>query len=185
MWTNHLRISRPRAARLIILLAVMAVSAQRMWAVSIEYQVTNLGQNLFRYDYLVSGIQFQANQELDIRFDPDLYGPVKNGVAGAGFDLLLLQPNNPPGTSGDFSALALVDGPALSPFRVDVMFLGSGTPGGQPFFINQYDSGGSLVKAIGSGDTTAGGDAPEPAAWTLGAAGFILFGALRAVRRTA
>ena len=153
---------------------------------SIDYQVTALGGNAFSYSYFLSGFAPRANQEVDIRFDPALYGALSNGAAGGGFSLLLLQPGNPMGTFGDYSALALADNPSLvGPFRVDFIFKGAGTPGGQPFFINQCDGGGRLIFAAASGSTSPAGapDVPEPGGFLLGGAGLLLGGSLWALRR--
>jgi hypothetical protein len=80
------------------------------------------------------------------------------------FDVLLLQPDNPPGSPGVYSALALVDNPLLGPFSVDFTFLGSGAPGAQPFFINQLDASGNLVSSEGGSTTPI----PEPATVVFG-----------------
>jgi hypothetical protein len=171
--------------RSVLLLSVLAAAGiGNAGAVTIDFQTTNLGQNLYRLSYLVSGIQFQTNQELDIRFDPALYGALTNGVAGPGYDLLLLQPGNPPGTFGDYSALALVDNPSLStPFQVDVRFLGAGLPGPQPFLVNQLAPDGTLMSEVAHGNTgVSDGAAPEPAGWALAVSGLLIFGVWVAVR---
>lgn len=153
---------------------------------TIQYQVSDLGGNAHRYTYSISGFSLQANQEVDIRFDAALYGVLSNGVAGAGFDLLLVQPNIPPGTPGDYSALALVNNPSLTgPFSVDFTYLGQGLPGAQPYFINQYDAAGNLVSTSVSSMTTSVGGAPvpEPATCVLAGLGLLAGGAFRTMRR--
>src|ERR1035437_5157974 len=67
----------------------------------IQYQVTDLGGTSYRYDYALSGFNLLANDEIVIEFDPALYGTLSNGVAPAGFDLMLFQRNQPPGASGE------------------------------------------------------------------------------------
>jgi len=134
---------------------------------TIHYVVTNLGANEYRYTYIPSGFTFLINQELDIQFDASLYSNLTNGVAGAGFDLVLLQPNNPPGLPGDYSAVALINNPPLDgPFSVDFTYLGSDMPGPQPYFINQYDENGEFLGTLESGTTSL---IPESA--TAGLAG--------------
>jgi hypothetical protein len=182
-----LRLKLNKACLLIVL---GASSVASLTAANVSFQVTGLGatglgQQQYQYNYVISDLQLQANQELDIRFDPSLYGTLSNGVAPSGFDLLLLQPNNPPGAFGDYSALALANNPPLSgTFSVKVVYLGSGLPGSQPFFINQYDAQGNFVGQVSTGSTGPSGQAaPEPAAWTLAVMGCLLGGAFRAVRR--
>jgi hypothetical protein len=150
----------------------------------IAYQFTP-GQ-LFRYTYSVSGITLTANQELDIRFNPALFGTLSKGVAGNGFDLLLLQPNNPPGAWGDYRALALTNNPSLAgPFSVDFTFLGKGAPGSQAFVINQYTPEGLFISTIDSGMTTPleQTGTPEPATFALGCVALLLGRILRTVRQ--
>jgi hypothetical protein len=174
-----LRVLRmPVRIALCLSLGAMSLSS----ALLIQYQVSVLDGDLQRYNYSISGITLQTNQELDIRFDPALYGSLSNGVAPEGFDLLLLQPNNPPGTFGDYSALALVDDPPLSgEFRVDFTYIGGGTPGSQPFLINQYDEGQQFVATIASGTTVAA--VPEPTSFALFGVSLVTGAIVRAVRR--
>ena len=156
-------------------------------AIEISFLVSDAGDtNLnadhpLRYTYFISGLTLLANQELDFRFDPDLYGSLTNGVAGPGFDVLLLQPDNPPGAFGDFSVLALVDHSPLFLLSVDFTFIGAGTPGAQPFFINEYDQSGKFVGTIESGFTVAA--IPEPGSLALGGTGLLVGGFLWALRR--
>jgi hypothetical protein len=155
-------------------------------ATTIQFQVTNLGQNLDRYTYFVSGITLQANQELDLRFSPSLYSNLTNGIAPSAYSLLLMQPNNPPGTSGDYRALALTNSPSLAgPFSVDFTFLGAGIPGPQPFFINQYSPSGLFLSTIESGSTTPFSQpgVPEPATFSLGCVALLVGGVFLKVRR--
>jgi PEP-CTERM motif len=155
-------------------------------AATIQYQVQVLdaAENEFRITYSPYGVVFLLNQELDIQFDPGIYLSLSSGMGPVGFNVLLLQPNNPPGTSGDFSALALVDSPALSSaFSVDVTMTGSGWPGVQRFAINQLDGQGLIVSSIVSGDTTIAGAVPEPATFLLAAVALLVVSVLFAVRR--
>jgi hypothetical protein len=155
-------------------------------AATIQFQVINVGPNQDRYQYFVSGVTLQANQALDIRFDPALDSNLTNGVAGSDFSLVLVQPNNPPGAPGDYRAIALTNNPSLAgPFSVDFTLLGAGTPGSQPFLINQYTSTGLFVSTISSGVTTAFAQTgvPEPATLSLGCMALLLGGIVRTARR--
>jgi hypothetical protein len=151
-------------------------------ATAIRFQVINLGSNSFSYNYSITGITFQQNEELDIRFDPALYGILSNPVAGPGFQLTLLQPNNPPGTFGDYDALAMINNPSLAgPFGLNFTFLGAGQPGSQPFLINQFDQTGHFISTVEAGFTSS---IPEPASLSLAGIGLIIGGVLFAIRRT-
>jgi hypothetical protein len=151
---------------------------------TIQYQVVDLGQNAFRISYSLSDFMFLENQELAIGFDPAIYQSLSNGIAPAGFDLLLLQPNNPPGAFGEFSALALMDNPALSGiFSVDVVLTGRGRPGEQSFAVNQLDENGVILSTISSGVTVDAAAAPEPATLSLAGAALLAGAVLSVVRR--
>jgi hypothetical protein len=159
--------------------------AVNLQAATVGFTVSPLGGSNFRYTYDFTALSLLANQEVDIRFSPTLFSTLTNGIAGANFSLAVFQPNNPPGASGDYAALALINNPPLSgPFRIDVTFLGTGTPGSQPFFINQYDAAGNFLRVVDSGSTTPpGGNVPEPATWLLGSAGLIFTGIASTLRR--
>src|ERR1700682_2860787 len=150
-------------------------------AAAIQFQVTPLGGTSFRYTYFLSGFMFQANQALDIQFNPSLYGTLSNGMVGSGFSPLLLQPNNPPGTTGDYIALAQVNNPPLTgPFSVDFLFKGMGTPGAQPWVVDQFDQNFNFIPctgpACGSGTTTPVGSTtiPEPGSFSLGGVALLM-----------
>jgi hypothetical protein len=135
-----------------------------------------------KYTYYVNGLTLLANQELDIVFDPSRYGTLINGIAGPQFDLLLLQPNNPEGAAGHYSALALVNDPSFSgEFSVDFLSSDGADPGPQPYFINQYDANGAFLGAVQSGFTFDATATPEPSCFVL--CGLIL--AAACIRRAA
>ena len=143
-------------------------------AATILFQVTDLGPGAppplerYTYTYDVSGITLLANQELDIVFSAALYGTLSNGVVSPGVNLLLLEPNNPLGAPGHFSALALTNiGVVPGPWSVDVLFAGAGQPGSQSFFINQYDANGQFIATVDSGNTQNKSNVPEPGTFML------------------
>jgi len=176
--------------RLLIITGILAVN---LLSATIEFDVSIVGtapggETLYRYIYLLEnlGVPVQENTEIDIRFDPGLFGMLLNPVAPPEFDVLLLQPNNPPGTFGDYSILALTDNPPLAgPFSVDFTFTGPGTPGSQPFFINLIDPVSGAITPIDSGTTTpAGGTVvPEPGTLSFGCAAFVTAILARALAR--
>ena len=176
---------RRRAPIRRLLVAIALIAAAKLEATTVNVEITGLGGNAYHFEYFVSGIQFQTNQELDIQFDPALFGALSNPTSGPGFDVMIFQPNNPPGSSGDYSALALVNNPSSLEFGVDVIFLGSGPPGSQPFEINQFDAMGRFVSTLQSGTTQplVQSAAPEPGSWTMAGAGLLLYGAWRGMRR--
>lgn len=170
------RFSNMRLNKLLFVAALL--TAGNLHAGSIQYEVSGVGTSptgdpIYRFTYLISGVNFLTDQELEIRFDPALYGALSNATAGAGFDVLLFQPNNPLGTDGIYSALALIDNPSLAtPFGVDAIYLGLGTPPSQEFFINQFDSSGNLVRQEEQGTTVLVGEIPEPS--TFASVGMLL-----------
>jgi hypothetical protein len=149
---------------------------------AIRSDLQQLGENLFRIDYSVEGFEFQENQELEIIFDPDVFVALSNGSAPAGFDLLLIQPGNPPGTVGRFSALALLDAPDLSSgFSLQVETFLSKTPGVQEFAINQFDGEGNFVSTIATGPISSA--IPEPSTFSLAGLALLIAGAPAVCRR--
>jgi hypothetical protein len=183
--------------RILLLSALLAFSLS---ATTIQYQVTTNGTT-GTYHYFVSGFvanekcpdnpALECSNELDIQFDPTMFGQLSNGVAPAGFDLLLFQPNNPPQAPGDYSALAIVNNPSLAgPFSVDFTF-NPGTSSGIPcastpdfcqtFSINAFDSNGFFE---GVAEPTPGSPpefttpqvngVPEPASFSLSGAGLLI-----------
>jgi hypothetical protein len=146
---------------------------------------TGGGETIYRFTYNLSGVQLLLNQELDIRFDPVVYSSLLNGAASAGFDLLVLQPNNPPGAFGDYSLLALMNNPpATGPFRVDAsLATGQALRNTQPFFINQLDSNGDFVSRLESGLAVNVNAVPEPGTLSMAAGGLIAAFLIRAAKR--
>jgi hypothetical protein len=182
-----------RALSVLLFAGLIAVNLSA--APVIQFQVSDLGvngsgQELFRYNYLLSGIDLLTNQEIDIRFSPSVFGQLSNGVAGPGFDLALFQPNQPVGTTGDYSALALVNHPPITgTFSVNVALLaGASVPASQPFFI--FDDNVFPSTTLFSGSTTpvavVGTPAPEPGGfWLSGLVLLIASGGYVARRRLA
>jgi hypothetical protein len=122
------------------------------------YDVTSAGSE-YQYNHLLSGVSLLQDQELDIAFAPALYGQVSNGASPAGYDLLLFQPNDPPGAAGEYSLLALTNNPTtVGTFSVDFTYLGPGAPPAQQFFI--YNDSTDTLQLPASG--VASDSAPEP-----------------------
>lgn len=174
----------------------------------VQYQLTTTGTTGI-YQYTVSGFGFSANQPclsdsvpagnpglecfdvLDIEFDPNVFSQISNGVAPAGFDVLLFQPNNPPQAPGDYIAEAIVNQPSLNGiFSVDFALTGNGTPGSQQYSIDQFDTAGLFMGAVplDASGATVGNTVlpatatPEPASLSLCGAAFIAGSVLLAFR---
>lgn len=150
-------------------------------AATIQYSVTNLSGNQYRYTYTFSGFTLQLNQAVDIDFDSTLYNTLSNGVVGTGFAVFIIQPNTPPGPGGVYTAEATVNNPSLAgPFSIDFLYTGIGTPGSQPFTIDQFDGSGGFVSQLDSGITAA----PEPGSFAFAVAGLLLVGGYAVRRRS-
>lgn len=141
---------------------------------TIEFQVINLGSGMDRYVYTITGFTLNQHQEIDIQFDATMFSGLTNGQAGSDFNVVLLQPNNPMGAPGHYSAVAQVNSASLSgPFTVDFTFLGAGTPGAQPFAINQLDNNDQNITSVIATGTTMPLAVPEPATLSMAAAGLM------------
>jgi hypothetical protein len=160
--------------------------------------VTASGEPLYRFTYTLTGFDFRNTPAvvdgLDIEFDPALFGSLENGLAGPGFDLLLFQPGNPPGASGDYSALALTDhAPLTGTFSVDATWIGAGTPLDtgvtQTYFINEFNNNpsdpnfGDLLNSTPGTVDFAAAAVPEPKTVLLSVAGFMMIWLLLERRR--
>jgi hypothetical protein len=168
--------------RILLLSAFFAFSLS---AATIQFQATTTGTT-GAYEYFVSGFtamqpctdnpSLECSDEIDIDFDATVFSQISNGVAPAGFNLLLFQPNNPPQAPGDYSALAVVANPSLAPFSVDFALTGTGTPTSQTFTINEFDNNGFFEGVATSGVTTLLSSVPEPAGFSLIGIGMIIGG---------
>lgn len=173
---------------------VLATSLPISQAANITFAATDLvditaGEDLWRYDYTVSGRGFLQSEFFDIYFSPALYRSlIASPAPNADWDVLVLQQPDPtilqPFDRGIFDAFAVIDGPSLSgTFSVSFIYLGAGNPGAQPFEI--YDPSSILAE---SGFTSAPANViPEPSTGALFlialAAGATLFHRRSSLRR--
>ena len=134
----------------------------------VDYHVTSVGGD-FQYSYSFSGLTLPNSWELDIYFDAALYGAIFNGVAPAGWNLMLFQPNVPVGSRGEYSLLATTDNPpTVGTFSVQFTYLGSGVPPSQLWEIYN-DTNPNQVQFVTSGQTVNPGAIPEPSSlWLCG-----------------
>jgi hypothetical protein len=182
--------------RILLLSALLAFSLS---AATIQYSVTTDGTT-GTYQYFVNG--FVANQacpnniavecrnQIDIAFDYTVFDQLSNGVAPAGFNVMLFQPDNPNQATGNYSAIAIDSNPSLSgAFSVDFTFnpgvsSGVSCPSSsnfcQNFSIESFDSNGLFEGFAEEGVTTlAGSSAPEPVSILLSGVGLMILGIAR------
>lgn len=146
------------------------------FAVSVQYELTPLGGSNYRYVYTVSNdgsLGSGASVELfDVMFDPALYLESSLVIStpaspGSSWDEIFLV--SAPGVPAAYDAMALAGGipvgAALGGFSVDFAWIGTGTPGNQPFAI--YDPGSFALLAEGMTGNLAAVPVPA-AAWLLG-----------------
>jgi hypothetical protein len=134
-------------------------------ATTIEFEAVDLQNNLWQYNYFVSGRTFSADQDFTIFFDYHRYGQLQSPPPAINSDwsVIVLQPDLKLPDNGAYDALALVDGASLAdPFRVGFLFLGPGTPGSQPFTIDQFDAAGNLLQVLETGNTIPRQQSPVP-----------------------
>lgn len=157
--------------------------AGNIFGVTLQYRLTDLGaatsgEMQHRFTYFLSDAILGPSQEIDIRFDPAVFRLLSNPTAPAGFSTLVLQPNNPPGAFGDYSALAVTgNSNSMDIFSVDFVLLHNNLAGSQPFFINQFDQlTGNFVRTVQSGSTELAAPAgvPEPRSFWFAAIGLML-----------
>jgi hypothetical protein len=176
------RLASTAFVRLLGLASLLAMSAP---AAIITFTSQSLGGNNYRYIYDMTQAQITANQEIQIRFNASLYNTLSNATAPAPFSASVFQPNNPPNAPGDYLVFTTQNNPSMAgTFSVDFEWLGGGLPGAQPFFINQFDGGGSFLSVIESGTTQNA--VPEPATLVITGIGLVALGVVRQrhMRRT-
>ena len=165
-------LGRRFVSSLFFLFSVLCIS--RVSAAVITYEVANAGGNRWTYEYSISTTASDpAIDEFTIYFDLDRFANLAVESAPAGWDPLVIQPDPGLAADGFFDALALAGGIApggsLGGFSVSFDFLGSGTPGAQPFDI--VDPSTFLVIASGTTQADGGTAVPEPGSgWLVAAA---------------
>jgi hypothetical protein len=156
--------------------AGLVVSAPAAGAAPIiEYTAVDLadvvvGEDLWRYDYAVSGYAFAQHEGFDIFFAPDRYADLAaTSPNPVDWDVIVIQPDLVLPDDGIYSAIANVTNPSLAlTFSVEFVWTGSGMPGTQPFEVNQYDAQHDLIQQqTGTGRTQPLGGVPEPATLLL------------------
>jgi hypothetical protein len=155
-------------------------------AATITFQATDLpnvvpGEDLWKYEYVVSGVTFEADQGFSIYFDSSLYANLESPppAVSSDWDIITLQPDPGLPSAGIYDSLALVDAASLGqPFVLTFAWLGAPgtTPGSQAFSINQFDQSGNLLSYLELGNTSPAGTSapvPEPSSGILLTVGVI------------
>lgn len=166
-----------RPARVAIgLLALFAPSAH---AVEVSYSThnvadTSLGHDRWRYEYRLDEFPFDAGYGFTVYFDPELYTALQTALPapGSDWDAIVLEPDAGLGSDGFYDAEGLFDDPSANAvFRVSFEWLGTGTPGDQPFEVREPEPSFAVVQ---SGTT----DVPEPASLVRHASAVLSLAAL-------
>jgi hypothetical protein len=156
---------------LVVSCLLFTAQASTITYIATDLVDVNPGEDLWRYDYTVSGRTFLQAELFDIYFDPSIYESLTAELSPSpDWDVLVLQqpsPGNlPPFDVGIYDVFALTDDPPISgPFAVTFIYLGSGSPGAQEFAI--FDASSALVE---TGLTTVPGALAIPEPSTAGLA---------------
>ncbi|MBL8350363.1 MAG: hypothetical protein JNL87_08595 [Burkholderiaceae bacterium] len=162
---------RSLCRRLVAALAVVAGVAgvsvpATAGPVTIGYELVALGGSTYEYRYTVTNVSLATPVSLfSIEFDTALYDETSltsksSGIAGW-VESFSATPQ-PPGLPAVYDVYNLSDpldiGESATGFAVEFVWLGTGTPGSQPFKI--YDIANFDV--LDSGSTTLAGSPPNP-----------------------
>lgn len=123
---------------------------------------TTPGEDLWQFSFTPGDFTFATGQGFTVFFDRALFSQLQSPPpsVNADWDLLSVQPDLLLGSDGFYDALALRNSPVLSdPFRVNAVWLGTGSPGPQRFTIYA-----TSFQPIAQGQTT---NVPEPSATLL------------------
>jgi hypothetical protein len=166
-------------SRASVLAAALLLSATARAGV-IEYDITNVGGSNWRYDYTVTNDELAGGMwEFTIWFALGLYESLSVAASPASWDSLVVQPDPNLPADGFFDSvsldLPLARNASVGGFSVLFTWLGTGTPGSQPFdFVNpetfvSIDSGVTRLRVIPDPDPDPT-PVPEPAIGLLLAA---------------
>lgn len=156
-------------------------------ATTIHYEVIDLpdttpGDDLWQYQYEVSGHIFNENDGFSIVFDLADFAyledppPPPNGD----WDVLSLQPDPLLPHDGLYDGLALVDAASLTDrFTISFIWLGVGQPGSQPFEIYALAADDDITILETGYTIPLQASVPEPGMWALLGAGALGLAATR------
>ena len=137
-------------------------------AQSVQYDVSSLGANAWRYSYVIVNssptLQFD---EVTIYFDVGSFQSLSLAATPAAWDPLVIQPDSAIPADGFLDVIhpggPVAMGASFSGFSIDLAYLGTGTPGAQRFEL--YDSSDFSLRYVG--ETTLQDISPVPEAPTL------------------
>ncbi|ANB03668.1 hypothetical protein ECTOBSL9_0942 [Ectothiorhodospira sp. BSL-9] len=127
----------------------LVFASQAALAIPIQYKVESLGGNDFRYEYTVTndgslgaGVALEG---FTILFDTDLYDEgslliVTADPLASDWDEFILAGGLGVDPAYDAFEAAIAVGETVSGFKVEFYWLGSGTPGSQPYQIYDPDT---------------------------------------------
>ena len=164
---SHATVRKPGLAGLLAVLLLLLTLALPGRAATMIFTAADLadatpGQDLWEYRYTVSDLTLTAGQGFTIFFDFHLYKllQIPPPFLNADFDLLVVERDLALSSNGFYDAQALRNAPSLAdPFRVQFVWLGTGTPGAQPYTVHDTD-----FSTLSQGQTT---NVPEPTSLAL------------------
>jgi hypothetical protein len=134
-------------------------------AVVMTASPTHVAGFVYRYDISLSEFVTGAGTGFTLYFPLANVVALSNPVASGDWDVLVFDPDSPPGANGAYDALALVNTPSLTGFSVDATLTGGTPPLGLTFEIYQLSP--FLILETGTTLPAAGAEIPEPATTTL------------------
>lgn len=158
-----------------LLFGLLLLSTQFAQAIPIDYELVDLGNNRYQYNYTINNELAQPLDAFLIFFDFAQYDNISLESADAGWDPLFLQTDAASGFDGMLDAMSLstpIDpGQSLAGFSVSFDWLGGAVFGGQSFLF--YDSVSFDTLLEGTTLLTAVSQVPAPGTLFLFVLGFL------------
>jgi hypothetical protein len=129
-----------------LVLAAVMIPGLALADVLLDYNVSAVGNGIWRYDYYLGGDAFSEGQGFTIEFDEKLYSGLytPDDSLTPGWDIILIQPSLTQPDTGYYDALWL-EGDYTGSFSVEFTWLGQDTPGDQSFWLYQLDADGGIL----------------------------------------
>lgn len=163
-------VARGLSALVLSAVGLVALAPSALSVPTITYTVEDTPEagplDVWRYRYVVSGVELSALEGFSVLFDETRYRSIFEPAGSDEWDVIVLQPDPLLPDPGRFDAQAKVGSPSLpAEFLVAFIWLGPGAPGSQPFEIYDAD-----FQTVFSGTTTL---VPEPGTALLLALGLL------------